>query len=52
MTAKTAAIKDIKAELKKSSACFLAFHKELDCQINNIVEYYLNEQASLETSKL
>jgi len=47
MTAKTAAIRDIKAELKETSACFLFFHRELDPVMNDLVRDYTSVQASL-----
>lgn len=49
MTAKHQAIEDIKAELAETSRVFLAFHKELDQRINNLVNNYTALQQSLNT---
>lgn len=47
MTAKDKAIEDIKAELAQASKCFLAFHKELNQRIDNLVDSYIKLQESL-----
>lgn len=47
MTAKTQAIEDIKADLVESSKVFLAFHKELNPEIDNLVKDYIAKQQSL-----
>lgn len=47
MTAKSKAIEDIKAELASSSRVFLAFRKELNPEIDNLVREYTAKQQSL-----
>ena len=47
MSAKQAAIKDIKNDLKEYGKCFIAFHHELDEAINGIVKDYLKQQEML-----
>jgi len=47
MTAKSKAIEDIKADLASTSRVFLAFHKELDPEIDDITRDYIAMQQSL-----
>lgn len=43
-TAKRQAIKDIREDLKRQSKTFLAFRKELNPRIDNIVKNYIDRQ--------
>lgn len=44
MTAKQAAIRDIKSFCRQKGKVFLNFHKELDSEINNIVNKHIEAQ--------
>lgn len=44
MNAKKQAILDIKEDLKAQGKCFLAFHKELNSTINQIVKNHIKKQ--------
>ena len=45
--AKRQAIEDIKAELKKSGKCFLAFRSKLNPVMEELVNEQINEQIKL-----
>lgn len=47
MTAKQQAILDIKEELENTGKAFIAFHKELDAPIQEIVKEQLKAQRKL-----
>ena len=47
MTAKQQAVKDIKRSLKEQRVSFLAFHRELDPVMEEIVNDYLEEQKKI-----
>lgn len=47
MSAKEQAIKDIKSDLREQHKSFLAFHKELNPIMNEIVRNQLNLQQRL-----
>lgn len=47
MTARHQAIEDIKNELKMSQRCFLAYRKELNPVIDEIVKEYTDMQVAL-----
>lgn len=47
MSAREYATQDIKASLKEHDKSFIAFRKELNPAINNIVKDYLKVQATL-----
>lgn len=44
MTARSEAIKDIMAELKKEHRCFLAFRRDLNAPIRDIVRSFSKQQ--------
>ena len=47
MTAKQAALQDIKDELKKEGKAFLLYNRERTRVINHIEQVYLNAQLNL-----
>lgn len=47
MSAKQAAIQDIKDDLKQQSKSFLAFHKQLNPIMDEIVNTYIQQQSNL-----
>jgi len=47
MSAKQQALKDIKSELESEGKSFIAFHKELNIPIRNIVKQYLKRQKEI-----
>ena len=47
MTAKQVAVRDIKNDLRQYAKCFLAFHKELDPVMKQLVKEQLKAQRLL-----
>lgn len=47
MTAKEQAIRDIKNDLRQSGKCFLAFHRELNPIMSELVNNQINRQEHL-----
>lgn len=47
MSAKQQALKDIKSDLESEGKSFIAFHRELNTPIRNIVNQYLKQQKKI-----
>ncbi len=50
MTAKQAAVRDIKKSLRSESKMFLAFHKELDSIMESLVQQQIEAQEKIQPS--
>ena len=51
MSAKQCAVRDIFTDLAKSGKCFIAFHRELDEAIDELVNNQIKAQELCQSSK-